>query len=477
MRQYRGKISQEGFPLILVIAISTFVALICAPATVGQSNGTTEQIDMSGNGAPANFGSEVGISLSADGRFLAFSSWASNLALDQQAFNFQDIFVRDRVSGATELVSVNSSGVQSDGISIDPVISADGRYVVFTSDATNLVPGDTNQCFNNLLDETARPGDCTDIFVHDRETGLTERVSVSSSGEQANDQSFVPSISADGRYVTFLSMASNLFPNDPPVSVDLFIHDRQTGETERVLSPAVLGDYSITPDARFIAYIGLSSNGYYTINVYDRQTGTNEQANTPIPGRRLDGYSANPVMSADGRFVAYTSSATTLVAGDTNSRRDIFVHDRLTRVTERVSVSSAGAQANGDSTPGFFPSGVAISADGRRVAFSSSATNLAPGDTNTCAVQFYYSFPSPGQCPDIFVRDREAGTTTRASLTFSGAEANNASYRAVMSSDGNVLAYLSLATNLVPGDTSTPSCITFPFRANACQHIFARLTP
>jgi Tol biopolymer transport system component len=183
------------------------------------------------------------------------------------------------------------------------------------------------------------------------------------------------------------------------------------------------------------------------------------------------------VMSADGRFVAYTSSATTLVADDTNSRRDIFVHDRLTRVTERVSVSSAGAQANGDSTPGFFPSGVAISADGRRVAFSSSATNLAPGDTNTCAVRFYYSFPSPGQCPDIFVRDREAGATTRASLTFSGAEANNASYRAVMSSDGNVLAYLSLATNLVPGDTSAPSCITFPFRANACQHIFARVTP
>jgi hypothetical protein len=182
-------------------------------------------------------------------------------------------------------------------------------------------------------------------------------------------------------------------------------------------------------------------------------------------------------MSADGRFVAYTSSATTLVAGDTNSRRDVFVHDRLTHVTERVSVSSAGAQANGDSTPGFFSSWVTISADGRRVAFSSSATNLVPGDTNTCAVQNYYSFLSPGQCPDIFVRDRAAGATTRVSLTFSGAEANNASYRAVMSGDGNVFAYLSLATNLVPGDNSTPSCITFPFRANRCQHIFARVTP
>jgi TolB protein len=474
MRQSRGKISQVVFPLILTIAISAFAALIWMPAAVGQSNGTTEQIDVSGNGARANIGSEVGVSLSADGRYLAFSSGASNLAAEQDPV--QDIFVRDRVSRTTELVSVNSSGIPSDGISIDPAISADGKYVVFTSDATNLVPGDTNQCFYGLLDETSRPGDCPDIFVHNRETGLTERVSVSSVGEQADDQSFAPAISADGRYVTFVSRAGNLIPNDSNWS-GLFIHDRQTGITERILNaPAAKGHYSITPDARFIAYTGLS-HGRYSINVYDRQTGVNELISVPRPGRSLDGDCINPVISADGRFVAYTSSATTLVAGDTNFRRDVFVHDRLTRVTERVSVSSAGAQANGDSTPGFFSSWVTISADGRRVAFSSSATNLAPGDTNTCAVQFYYSFLSPGQCPDIFVRDREAGTTTRVSLPFSGAEANNASYRAVMSSDGNVLAYLSLATNLVPGDTSAPSCITFPFRANRCQHIFARVIP
>jgi TolB protein len=474
MRQSRGKISQVVFPLILIIAISAFAALNWMPAAVGQSNGTTEQIDVSSNGARANFGSEVRVSLNADGRFVAFSSGASNLAPEKDLI--QDIFVRDRVSGTTELVSVNSSGVPSDGFSIDPAISADGKYVVFTSDATNLVPGDTNQCFNGLLDETSRPGDCPDIFVHNRETGLTERVSVSSFGEQADDQSYAPAISADGRYVTFVSRASNLIPNDSNWS-GLFIHDRQTGITERILNaPAAKGHYSITPDARFIAYTGLS-NGRYSINVYDRQTGANELISVPRPGRSLDGDCINPVMSADGRFVAYTSSATTLVAGDTNSRRDVFVHDRLTQVTERASVSSAGAQANGDSAPGFFSSWVTISADGRRVAFSSSATNLAPGDTNTCAVQFYYSFPSSGQCPDIFVRDRGAGTTTRVSLTFSGAEANNASYHAVMSSDGNVLAYLSLATNLVPGDTSAPSCITFPFKANRCQHIFARVIP
>jgi Tol biopolymer transport system component len=473
MRQSSGKISQKVFPLILIMAVSAFAALIWMPATVGQSNWTTGQIDVSSNGAAANFGSEVGVSLSADGRFLAFSSGASNLTPEH---SIQDIYVRDRVSGTTELVSESSRGVPSDGISIDPAISADGKYVVFTSDATNLVQGDTNQCFYGLLDETSRPGDCPDIFVHNQETGLTERVSVSSIGEQADNQSYAPAISADGRYVTFVSKARNLIANDSNWS-GLFIRDRQTGITERILNaPAAKGQYSITPDARFIAYTGLS-NGRYSINVYDRQTGANELVSVPRPGLSLNGDCINPVMSADGRFVAYTSSATTLVAGDTNSRRDVFVHDRLTHVTERVSVSSAGAQANGDSTPGFFSSWVTISADGRRVAFSSSATNLAPGDTNTCAVQGYYSFPSPGQCPDIFVRDREAGTTTRVSLTSSGSEANNASYRAVMSGDGNVFAYLSLATNLVPGGTSTPSCTTFPFKANRCQHVFARVTP
>ena len=257
--------------------------------------------------------------------------------------------------------------------------------MVFTSDATNLVPGDTNQCFNSLFDENYRPGDCPDIFVHNRETGHTERVSVSSAREEANNQSYAPAISGDGRYVTFVSKASNLIPNDSNFS-GLFIHDRLTGITERVLTaPAAKGDYSITPDARYIAYTGLS-NGKYAINVYDRQRGVNEQISVPLRGRSLDGDSTNPVISADGRFVAYTSRATTLVAGDTNSRRDVFVHDRLTRVTERVSVSSAGAQANGDSTPGIFSSWVAISADGRRVAFSSSASNLTPGDTNTCLI-------------------------------------------------------------------------------------------
>ena len=469
MRQSSGKISQEVFLLILVIAISAFAALIWMPATVGQSTGTTEQIDVSGSGARANIGSEVKISLNADGRFVAFSSGASNLAPEQDLI--QDIFVRDRASGTTELVSKNSSSEPSDGVSIDPEISANGRYVVFTSDATNLVPGDTNQCFNSLLDETYVPGDCPDIFIHDRESGHTERVSVGSAGEQANNQSYAPAISADGRYVTFGSKATNLIPNDPNFS-GLFIRDRHAGITMRVpIAIAAKGDYSITPDARYIAYTGLS-NGKYAINVYDRQTGVNEQISAPLPRRSLDGDSTNPVMSADGRYVAYTSRATTLVAGDTNLRRDVFVYDRLNRVTERVSVSSAGAQANGDSTPGIYSSWVAISADGRRVAFSSSATNLASGDTNTCSL-----FPGPGQCPDIFVRNRETGMTSRVSLTLSGGEANNASYRAVMSSDGNVLAYISLATNLGAGDTASPSCNPFSFSVKRCQHIFARFTP
>lgn len=464
--------------VFLLACLAGFVVLPATnwrSGTVAQSNVTIQQVDVGNNESPANFGAETSIAMSANGRVVAFVSFANNLVSENQPFNFQDIFIRDHVSGTTEIVSVNSSGLQSDGISIDPAMSADGRFVVFTSDATNLVPGDTNQCFYNLLDESSRPGDCPDIFLHDRETGVTERISVSSGGAQANDQSFVPAISADGRFVTFMSMASNFFPKDVPVSVDLFIHDRQTSKTERVLSPAVLGDYTITPDARYIAYLGIN-NGYYAVFVYDRQTGTNELASVPLPGKKLNGYSSSPAISADGRFVAFSSSATTLVVGDTNGRRDVFVRDRVTGTTERVSVGNTGVQANGDSFPPYFPGMVAISADGKLVTFSSSATNLVPGDTNTCAVQYAYSFLTPGQCPDIFVRDREAGTTERVSVNGAGGQANGASFRPVMSADGKVLAFLSLATNLVSAGTN--SCgNNFPFRLNQCEHIFARVKP
>jgi Tol biopolymer transport system component len=474
MRQTRSLTGRYFFLLVCLAGIAVSLVISQLPAIVAQSNQTTEQIDVSTAGLQSNSGIETAMAMSSDGRIVAFSTFATNLVPDGQLFNLQDIYVRDRIEGTTQVVSLNSDGVQSDGISIEPSVSADGRYVAFTSDATNLVPGDTNQCFYNLLDESYVPGDCPDVFVRDRMTGKTERVSVSSSGQEGNDRSSVPVISGDGRYVFFISRASNFYPGDGPVSGELFMHDRYTKTTERILKPAAHGDYTITPDARYIAYLGLSNgtSGYYAIYVYDRQTGTNELVSVPRSGSMLNGYSYSPAISADGRYVAFVSFANTLISGDTNGRADVFVRDRVARTTERVSVSSLGQQANGDSFSYPFPNSVAISADGRFVGFSSSASNLVPGDTNTCSVQYYYSFTSPGQCPDIFVRDRHERTTKLVSINNGGGQGTNASFMPLMSGDGTVVTFFSLATNLAPGGTIP--CSSFPFRVSRCNHVFAR---
>jgi Tol biopolymer transport system component len=185
-------------------------------------------------------------------------------------------------AGTTTRVSVSSTGQQADGSSQSPRISADGRYVAFLSSSCNLVPDDTNATF--------------DVFVHDRTTGAITRVSVSSTGQEGNDKSWYASISADGHYVAFQSDATNLVPDDTNACTDIFAHDRLTGQTTRV---------------------SVSSTG--------------QQANS---------YSWHASISADGRFVAFYGVATNLVAADTNNRGDVFVHDRLTGITTRVSADN-----------------------------------------------------------------------------------------------------------------------------------------
>ena len=324
------------------------------------------------------------LSISADGRFVAFSSHATNLIVGDTNGQW-DIFAHDRQTGTTTRISLDSVGNEANDASRDPAISGDGRFIAFQSNATNLVAGDTNR----------RP----DIFVHDRQTGTTTRVSVDSAGNQANDNSLYnpPSISADGRFVAFQSDATNLVVGDTNGRGDIFVHDRQTGTTTR---------------------ISLDSAG----------NETNDASH---------GLSIN----ADGRFIAFQSNATNLVAGDTNRRPDIFVHDRQTGATTRVSVDSAGNEAYsyGTSDGSSLPS---ISADGRFVAFHSSAYNLVVGDTN-------YEL-------DIFVHDRQRGTTIRANVDSAGNQADGYSFgnipsRSSISADGRFVAFTSDARNLVAG--------------------------
>jgi hypothetical protein len=283
-------------------------------------------------------------------------------------------------------VSVDSGGAQGNGASSDfiypPSISDDGRYVAFDSHATNLVPGDTNGF--------------ADVFVRDRSSGTIELVSVDSGGTQGSGLSFAPSMSPDGRYVAFLSYAPNLVPGDMNAVPDVFVRDRSSGTIERV-SVGLSGQSgwetsfytpSISADGRYVAFDWSWCDACRRdIYVRDRQTGTSELASVASNGVPSWGRCGGASISADGRYVAFWSDSNDLVPGDTNGAADIFVRDRQSGTTERVSLASGGTQGNGQSA---FPS---VSADGRYVAFWSDATNFVPGDTNIAR--------------DVFVRDRE----------------------------------------------------------------------
>jgi Tol biopolymer transport system component len=408
---------------------------LLATAAPGQP-GTTERVSVSTSGEEGNDYSHSP-SISADGRYVAFASEASNLVPGDTNASW-DVFVRDRLLGTTERVSVSASGEQATASSVGPSINADGRFVAFASYAPDLVSGDTNEQL--------------DIFVRDRLLGTTERVSVSSSGEQANDFSTFTCISAEGRFVAFASWASNLVPDDTNGTCDVFVRDRQLGTTERVSVSGSGGQsnlesgycgVSISADGRFVAFpsygsnlVPGDSNLYKDVFVRDRQSGTTERISVSSAGEQGTYNSDRPSISADGRFVAFESGAPGLVPGDTNLATDIFVHDRQFGTTELVSISSSGEQGNRESGYWF----LCISADGRFVAFESYASNLVPGDTN-------------GR-HDVFVRDRHLGTTERVSVSSLGEEGNEGSHSPSISADGRFVAFESEASDLIPEDAN-----------------------
>ena len=425
------------------IAIFTaFCTCALSAAAVGQT-GTTERVSVDSIGAQAD-GASGDFAISADGRFVAFQSTATNLvAVDTNGQT--DIFFHDRQTGTTELVSVDSLEAQSNGRSDEVVISANLRFVAFASIATNLVAADTNGSY--------------DIFVRDRLLGTTMRVSVDSDGTQGDRHSWDMSISADGRFVAFSSDATNLVADDTNANRDIFIHDRDTDndgifdESGAVATPRVSVDsfgaqgngrsdgLSISADGRFVEFsssanlVAGDTNGAEDIFVHDRQTGTTERISVDSLGAQANGFSSDGnSISADGRFVAFESFASNLVAGDTNGTSDIFVRDRLLGTTTRVSVDSLGTQGNGRSED------FSISADGRFLGFQSLATNLVAGDTN-------------GK-KDVFVHDRQTGTTERVSVHSDGTPGNGGTEEVAFGAAGRFVAFGSDATNLVAGDTN-----------------------
>ena len=370
-------------------------------------------------------------SISADGRFVAFYSEASNI-VPGDTNNSYDIFVRDTLTNTTTLVSLDSAGNQGNSDSYSASISADGRFVAFSSEASNIVPGDTNNY--------------ADIFVRDRLTNTTTRVSVDSAGNQGNGNAGSPSISADGRFVAFYSEASKLVPGDTDENRDIFVRDTLTNTTTPV-SVNSAGNQtssesnfpSISADGRFVAFESFASDfvpgdiNYDTetavrdIFVRDTLTNTTTRVSVDSAGNQVNGNSDSPSISADGRFVAFNSFASNIVPGDTNNTSDIFVRDTLTNTTTRVSVDSAGNQRNLQSGS---PS---ISADGRFVAFTSGL--------------FFFNGNR-----DIFVRDTLTNTTTNVSVDSAGNPAYSSS--SSISADGRFVAFDSSSSNLVPGQTN-----------------------
>ena len=395
----------------------------------GAGPGSTTRVSTATDGSQGN-GSSFVPAISADGRYVAFYSDASNLVAGDTN-GARDVFVRDLQTGETTRVSVSSSGAEANGDSFAPALSSDGRYVAFSSAATNLVDGDTN--------------DANDIFIRDRQANTTTRVSVGFDGSQANGGSDQPSLSGDGRLVAFTSTASNIVNGDVNNLRDAFVYDRQTGTAVNVSvdSNGVQGDLEssspvLSADGKFVAYQSFADNLIPDdqneggdIFVRDLQANTTGRVSEYTGHFEAEGDSQRPSISADGRYVAFDSDDWDLVWGDTNDSFDVFVNDRATTVTTRVSVDDSGTQSNSDS---FRPS---ISADGRYVAFYSEASNLVSGDTNGAT--------------DVFVYDRRSGATKRVSVAAGGEEANGDSARPAIGGGGHVAAFESDATNIVPG--------------------------
>jgi len=375
--------------------------------------------------------------VSADGRYVVYYSGADNLVRNDTN-GMMDIFVRDTASGATKRLSLSSSGVEGNDQSLLPAVSSDGRYVVFSSLANNLVADDTNGVM--------------DVFLRDTVTNTTTRLSVSSSGGEGDGGSDSPNISGDGRYVVFSSTADNLVADDTNGASDIFMRDTLTGTTSRLSvdsadAQANGASYyaAVSADGRYVVYhsdadnlVANDTNGASDVFMRDTLAGTTTRLSVDSTGIEGNSYSYEPTISADGRYVAYSSYADNLdlVTPDLNFSSDVFLHDNVTGATTRLSLDSTGVEGDYGSY------GAVISADGTKAAFFSDADNLdlVTPDTNFSA--------------DVFTHDLATGTTERLSLDSSGIEGNNYSDMPSVSSDGRYVVFESAADNLVPDDTN-----------------------
>ncbi|MBI3847877.1 MAG: PD40 domain-containing protein [Planctomycetes bacterium] len=399
-----------------VAASITFVLLIAS------AEAQTIRVSLDSMGIEANGGSTLA-SLNGDGRFVAFVSVATNL-FPGDTNGVTDVFVHDLVSGETVLASVSAIGGPANGNSTSPALSSDGRFVAFVSNSQNLVSPP-------LAFSTA------EVYVRDLVAGTTEIVSLSSTGAPADGDCRMPSLSANARYVAFDSTASNLVVGDFNGAADVFVRDRVAGATERISvnasgAGASGGTASISENGRFVAFLSVAPNivpegtgSNVQAVVKDRQTGFVFLASADPSDHPTVVSNRQPTMSADGRFVVFESGDGNLVSGDTNARPDAFLRDLVAARTVRVDLGASGNQLAGGATS------PRLTADGRFVVFLASSSDVMPG--------------TPGRATDVFVRDLQAGTTTWTSPSWIGAHLGSDCLNPAISGDGRRTAFETLS--------------------------------
>ena len=415
--------------------IRILVVAACGGVAIGQ---VTARVSVRSDGGQAagGFWGSFGESMSANGRFVAFASEADNLVQNDNNGD-SDIFLHDRQTGTTQCVSRLPWGWLGNDESRSPTLSENGRFLVFESLASNLVTGDTNSS--------------PDTFVSDLMNNTIERVNVSSSQAQANGLSEGGgSVTSDGRFVVFSSWASNLAPGGTNAYSQVYLRDRQNQTTELVSvdssenpADAHSSMCEITEDGRFVVFSSTSANlvagdtnGVSDVFLRDRQSGTTVRVSVDSNGTEALGHSGGGRITSDGRFVVFFSDAPNLAAGDTNGATDVFLRDLQSGTTELVSLADDGSRGNGPSD------WAEVSLDGRWIVFHSDATNLVPGDTNGWE--------------DMFLRDRVTMTTERMNVASDGTQTSGSlgGLWPDVSDDGRFVAFSGTSPDLVPMDTN-----------------------
>jgi TolB protein len=419
-RWSRTALTAAGAAIVAVAGLAPPAA--AAPATVLVSANRSGGVGNRSSAEPA---------ISGNGRFVAFTSHSTNLVAGDTNSR-QDVFLRDLMTGTTRRVSLGPQGRQGNRRSHQAAVSTDGRYVVFSSDATNLVAGDTNGW--------------PDVFVRDTVAGVTRRISVGPGGVQANRDSAAGAISGDGRYVAFVSGATNLVPGDTNGVSDLFVRDTVANTTSRlslgpggVQSNGFADGPSISADGRFVAFnsaatnlVAGDTNGVVDVFLRDRVAGTTRRISVGPGGVQANGATSQSAISADGRHVAYTSEASNLTPADTDALPDVLIRDLAAGTNARVSPRT-------DNLPGSFSSEPDVSGTGRFVAFVTSSA-LVPGDS--------------GSSVDVYARDMATGAFRLVSVAAGGGSANGPSADPSIADSGTPVAFTSAATDIVPGDTN-----------------------